>query len=283
MDDKKDGEIGNVYINEISCSKAAITPKTGEKIDYTDLMALAKGESTKFDFEPQPNCQQQWSKNYKFGTSFYSFVVFVDAVSPHAIGVWAGYVQEIMLRDFLGGISGTKKVQYKLVHDPLPMGKDIAALFDSIQGFFIGFALSIVYIIVAPSLVRAVVEEREKGQKNQMIVSGVKLPAFWVGHYVKDVIFGLVLFIYMVIMMAIFDVQMEGAWLLILLAAFAIPPFLYFFGNMFDKAENSSGLVLFYMFLLNFLAPIVVFVLQIIESTQDIGKALKWILSLICP
>lgn len=100
------------------------------------------------------------------GVTTYSFVLFLDAISPHSLGIWSAYVHEIILRDFLSGVSGNKKVSLKLTNDPMPLGRNVESGLSAIQGFLLGFGLGIVYIIVAPSLVRNVVEEREKGQKN---------------------------------------------------------------------------------------------------------------------
>lgn len=116
-----------------------------------------------------------------------------------------------------------------------------------------------------------------------MIVSGVRLPSYWMGHYTKDVVFGAILGLWVIILIGIFDIEVEGAWVLILIGVFAMPPFLYAFSSMFEKAENSGGIVTFYMFLFAFLAPIVVWVLQLIPSTRDVALPLKWIFSLICP
>lgn len=143
--------------------------------------------------------------------------------------------------------------------------------------------MGITYIVVAPSLVRNVVEEREKGQKNQMIVSGVKLSSYWMGHYVKDVVFGLILAIWVIVLIAIFDIDVKEAWVMLILAAFVNPPFLYVFGFFFDKADNSGGATSFYMFIFSFIAPIVIFVLQLIPSTRDIAVPLKWLFSFMSP
>lgn len=116
-----------------------------------------------------------------------------------------------------------------------------------------------------------------------MIVSGVKLTSYWIGHYVKDVIFGLILGVWVIILVAIFDINIPDAWILIILAPFSIPPCLYTFSFMFDKADNSTSIISFYLFIFAFIGPIAVFVLQLIESTRDIAVPLKWICSIICP
>lgn len=116
-----------------------------------------------------------------------------------------------------------------------------------------------------------------------MIVSGVRLPSYWFGHYVKDVVFGLILAIWIIVLIAIFDIDVEDAWIFLILGAFVNPPFLYVFGFFFDKADNSGGATSFYMFIFSFIGPIVIFVLQIIESTRDIALPLKWLLSFMSP
>jgi hypothetical protein len=100
------------------------------------------------------------------GQGTYSFVLFLDAVSPHALGIWSAYIQEIILRDFFALSSGSKKVSLKITNDPFPLGRQFESGISSIQGFLLGFGIGIIYIIVAPSLVRNVVEEREKSLKN---------------------------------------------------------------------------------------------------------------------
>lgn len=220
------------------------------------------------------------------GAATYSFVLLVQGISPHSLGIWSAYIHEIILRDFLA-LEAKKalanKVSLKLINDPFPLGRNVESGLSAIQGFLLGFGLGIVYVIVSPSLVRNVVEEREKGQKNQMIVSGVKLPAYWFGHYVKDVVFGLILGLWVIILIAIFDINVEYGWLFIILGAFVNPPFLYIFSYLYDKADNAGGSTSFYMFLFAFLGPIAIFVLQIIESTREYATTFKWILSFLSP
>ena len=85
----------------------------------------------------------------------------------------------------------------------------------------LAFAIGVVYICVAPNIIRVVVEEREKNQKNQMIVSGVRLPAYWIGHYTKDLFFGLILGVCVILLVIIFDIELEYGWVMILLGAVA--------------------------------------------------------------
>ena len=116
-----------------------------------------------------------------------------------------------------------------------------------------------------------------------MIVSGVKLTSYWAGHYMKDVVFGLILAVWVIILTAIFDIDIPKAWILIVLAAITVPPCLYTISFIFDKADNSSSIISFYLFIFGFLGPIAIFILQLIPSTRSTAKPLKWLCSIVCP
>ena len=95
-------------------------------------------------------------------------MLILDAISPHSFGIWGAYAQEVILREFFSKESAktNEKVKLKIINDPLPLGRQVESGLSSIQGFLLGFGLGIIYIIAGPSLVRNVVEEREKALKN---------------------------------------------------------------------------------------------------------------------
>lgn len=197
------------------------------------------------------------------GMGRYSLVMMLNAASPHAFGIWGAYAQELILRDFFS-IESAKvgaKVSLKIINDPLPLGRTFESSLGSLAGFLLGFGLGIVYIIVGPSLVKNVVQEKELNLKNQMVISGVKLPAYWFGHYVKDLTFGLILAVWILILVAIFDINLPSAWILILLGVLAIPPNMYTIASGFQKADGSSTIVSFYLFIFAFIGPIAIFIL----------------------
>lgn len=99
----------------------------------------------------------------------YSLVLILNAISPHSFHIYGAYAQELILRDFFAKESmdkANRKVQLKIINDPFPLGRQVESGLSSIQGLLLGFGLGIVYIIAGPSLVRNVVEEREKALKN---------------------------------------------------------------------------------------------------------------------
>ena len=107
------------------------------------------------------------------------------------------------------------------------------------------------------------------------------MPAYWAGHYVKDIFLQLFPSMFVLFLIAVFDMDLPQVWILIVINIFANPPFLYAMSFIFDKADSASTAVGFLLFLVGFLGPIAIFILTIIDSTRDIALVLKWPLSLI--
>lgn len=143
------------------------------------------------------------------------------------------------------------------------------------------FAITIGWLMINSSLIKSVVGEREKSLKNQMIVSGIKLPAYWLGHYVKDIFLQCIPSMFVLILINAYDMDLPQVWVLIIINIFANPPFLYALSFAFAKADAASTAVGFLLFLVGFLGPIALFILLIIDSTRDYAVALKYPLSLI--
>lgn len=86
---------------------------------------------------------------------------------------------------------------------------------------------------------------------------------------------------FVLILIAIYDMDLPQVWVLIILNMFANSPFLYAFSFIFDKGDTASTAVSFLLFILGFLGPIAVFILTLIEKTRDLAVTLKWVFSII--
>ena len=67
-----------------------------------------------------------------------------------------------------------------------------------------------------------------------MRISGVSLPAYWIGLYISDIIFGAISTITIIILMAIYNIDAPGGQLLLVINTFANPIFIYFFSSFFS-------------------------------------------------
>lgn len=66
-----------------------------------------------------------------------------------------------------------------------------------------------------------------------MRISGVSLPAYWVGLYVSDVIFGAISTITMIILLYVYDIDCPKGSVLLIINTFANPIFIYFYSCFF--------------------------------------------------
>jgi len=93
-------------------------------------------------------------------------VLFLNSTSVQVTGMWAAYAQEIILRQFLGKQSGTKKVQLKIIEDPLPLNNQAKIVISAVAGFMMSFAITIAWLMINSSLIKSIVGEKEKNLKN---------------------------------------------------------------------------------------------------------------------
>jgi len=84
-----------------------------------------------------------------------------------------------------------------------------------------------------------------------------------------------------IILIAAYDMDLPGVWVLIVLNIFANSPFLYVVSFFFEKSDSASTATGLVLFIFGFIGPIAVFILILIEKTRNIGIKLKWIFSIV--
>ena len=93
--------------------------------------------------------------------------------------------------------------------------------------------IGIAYILTSMSMMGNIVMEKEKNLKNQQRISGVSLPAYWLGLYISDIIFGGISTLTIVVLMRVFSVDCPYGWVLIVFNTFANPVFIYVLSTFF--------------------------------------------------
>jgi ABC-2 family transporter protein len=94
------------------------------------------------------------------------------------------------------------------------------------------FAIS--YMMVSDSFVLNVIRERQRKVKQQMIISGLNLPAYWLSHYILDVIFSVPPFLCALLGIKIFDLELPQVWVVTLVFILVNPLFIYVFSCRFN-------------------------------------------------
>ena len=108
------------------------------------------------------------------------------------------------------------------------------------------------------------------------IISGVSLPAYWVSNLISDIAKSYIPIFIILILTVIFDLQYDGVPQLLLLYPICIVPFTFVTSFAFESDTVAQIMTLFVHFALGGIMPIVIFVLQNIPSTADLGDSMKW-------
>ena len=110
------------------------------------------------------------------------------------------------------------------------------------------------------------------------MVSGASKPAYWLGHYIGDVVFQFIPSIVSIICIEwIFKIDVPYAWVLFVVNVFANSAFIYALSFFFEKEDSGSLTVKMIYFIFGIIGPIVVGILQIVnDSTKKVGDILQW-------
>lgn len=212
-------------------------------------------------------------------------MLFLNSTSQDVVSFWGAYSHGLILREFLADLAqadGTT-VKVEMVLAPFPLTDRVNQLLQVLSGLFVIFGIGLAYVLISMSMMSNIVREKELNLKNQMRISGVSLPAYWVGLYISDIIFGAITAATTLILLAIFDIDCPDAWVLILLNTFANPAFIYFFSSFFTVANLARQAILFLYLVVGLVLPLVLAFLQFgSETTADVARASKWFF-LPCP
>lgn len=110
------------------------------------------------------------------------------------------------------------------------------------------------------------------------MVSGASKLAYWLGHYIGDVVFQFIPCVVSIIGIWIFGIDVPKAWVLFVINVFTNSAFVYALSFLFEKDDSGSLAVKMIFFVFGLIAPIVVSILQVVnENTKKVGDILQWI------
>jgi len=93
------------------------------------------------------------------------------------------------------------------------------------------------------------------------MVSGSSLTAYWLGHYLGDIVFQMIPSVVAVLGIYAFDLDVKPSWVLFAINTLANPPFIYFLSFFFEKDEAGSSFVKLIYLGVGIIAPIAVSIL----------------------
>mmetsp|Transcript_18312 Transcript_18312/g.28136 ORF Transcript_18312/g.28136 Transcript_18312/m.28136 type:complete len:317 (+) Transcript_18312:1175-2125(+) len=137
--------------------------------------------------------------------------------------------------------------------------------------------MTIAWMMISDSWIQAIIREREKNIKHQIMVSGSSVAAYWISNYIADILFQLVPVGVAVAGIHIYDIDAPKVEWLFALLIFSNPAFIYAFSFFFSKDENGSLFMKIVYFCFGIIAPITVAILQIMgKEPYHASEVLRW-------
>ncbi len=168
---------------------------------------------------------------------------------------------------------------------PFELTASQKALVTSVTAFAIALSLS----FIPGTFAAFIVKEREDKGKHLQSISGVSPVAYWLSSYFWDLTNFAIPFGLSIIFLVAFDVkdligEAIGATILLYwLFAISVTPFAYCFSFLFTTHTTAQHMLLLVNFVGSVILLIVSIVMDIIQSTQEINKVLKYIYRLFPP
>lgn len=100
--------------------------------------------------------------------------------------MYTAYLKDYLIRNTL--IPADAALNVTFVDHGLPVSKQFESIQKASGGVSSAFLLAIAWMMVSDSQIQAIIKEREKDVKHQMMISGCSLTAYWVGNYLADIL-----------------------------------------------------------------------------------------------
>jgi len=114
----------------------------------------------------------------------YSVFTLANATSQDAVAAYGTEIHETILRDIID-----PALKLQVTSTPFLLTQKENGVIDAAAGTSSCILFSIAYMMVSNSLISNIIGERRRNVKNQMIISGVSIPAYWISHYLVDLLF----------------------------------------------------------------------------------------------
>ncbi len=80
-------------------------------------------------------------------------------------------------------------LKMKITVTPFPLTQLEESVLVAASGTSSSILFSIAFMMISNSLIANIIGERKRNVKNQMIISGVDISAYWIAHYLVDILF----------------------------------------------------------------------------------------------
>ena len=211
-------------------------------------------------------------------------LLLVNYTSFHEYGISLNTYHSAYLKARKG-----EAVTTVVVNRPLPLTGREEALFNGIRTVIIGIIIMIPFTFIPSTFVGWIVKERQCKARHLQNVSGVRFSIYWLSNLLFDIISFFVSEFLVIIIFLIFnrleyigDARTFAALFLLFffygLSGIAVS---YAVSFLFEEHSTAQNIVMLSNFIAGFLLVMVVYILSVIDSTKELGEALRWIFRLV--
>eukprot|EP00472_Partenskyella_glossopodia_P003616 CAMPEP_0197517740 /NCGR_PEP_ID=MMETSP1318-20131121/2799_1 /TAXON_ID=552666 /ORGANISM="Partenskyella glossopodia, Strain RCC365" /LENGTH=1779 /DNA_ID=CAMNT_0043067553 /DNA_START=348 /DNA_END=5687 /DNA_ORIENTATION=- len=193
----------------------------------------------------------------------------------HSAPVAMNVVNNAIFRNY----SGNSGITISVTNNPLPKTDAEKQLSPTI----VGLLISLGFAMIPAFFVYFVVSERAIGAKHQQIISGVDITAYWLSTWMWDATSALIPGLLSMAVFAGYGLDdltgsNSGAMILnIILYLFSVSSFTYCCSFFFVKPNTAQNVMLLVYFMFGAMLAVASDIMDLIDSTQDINKKLKFV------
>ena len=202
----------------------------------------------------------------------YQIATFANTTSQDSNVAYAQFMYEAVLRKAVNSSS----FQYTMVNDPMPIVQILRDREKGENGVFLGFVLAIAFSLIPTSIIGYLMDEKVNSLVHQQVISGMNRASYWISNFVFDIIKTYVTVIIAIISIYALDLDLDYAWLLLLLFPAALVSYTYASSFLFREEATAQTVTMIHNFFIAGLMPIGIFILRIIKSTRDVGDFFMW-------
>jgi ATP-binding cassette, subfamily A (ABC1), member 3 len=194
----------------------------------------------------------------------------------------------VALTQFNAWAQAAGNVQLTITNNPLPNTAWYDQTVDNIQGTLAGLMIVLALSFIPTGIISFVVMEKEKEVKNQLLISGVNVKAYWLSNFIFDSLVAGVSTLVALIVFGIYSLSMftdpktiGGTFALLLLYGPASAAFAHVVSFVFQRQFAAQSFMAVASLIIGNVLVLVSYILQIIpeetcSSCMSIGSDIMW-------
>ena len=207
--------------------------------------------------------------------NFYDVVNILDISSGSVLSYFTAFMWNALIRDS----TGDQDITLNLSYGSFPRSQVVDDWLQTTMAIMTVISFSLAVGNITSAIAANIVMEKNDSIKHQQLISGGSLLAYWMSHYIVDILKFITPALWFIAIYAL-DVDIGNWWLLLILLVLAVLPFTYCLSFLFSKDSTARTTVSYLQFIMGGFMALIIFGLQFFKSGEIYVKIIKWILRL---